>query len=124
MGRKRRELVERFGYDTKNAAHLVRLLRMGIEILEEGEVFLDRGAYGDASELLEIKRGAWELERVQEHAGWLFHEMDKAYERSSLPDDPQLEFVENLCVSLLREHLGWERPEDRLARELQRYAGR
>jgi predicted nucleotidyltransferase len=29
MGERRKRLVEQFGYDTKNAAHLIRLLRMG-----------------------------------------------------------------------------------------------
>lgn len=29
MGQKRKQIVERFGYDAKNAGHLIRLLRMG-----------------------------------------------------------------------------------------------
>ena len=33
MGAKRKELVAKHGYDTKNAAHLIRLLRMGIEFM-------------------------------------------------------------------------------------------
>ena len=32
MGEKRKEIVARYGYDTKNAAHLVRLLRVGIRV--------------------------------------------------------------------------------------------
>ncbi|AEZ66297.1 hypothetical protein phiTE_131 [Pectobacterium phage phiTE] len=32
----RHELEEKFGYDTKHAMHLVRLLRMSQEILETG----------------------------------------------------------------------------------------
>jgi predicted nucleotidyltransferase len=38
MGDKRKALVERYGYDTKNAAHMIRLLRMGIEFLRDGEL--------------------------------------------------------------------------------------
>src|ERR1043165_9239253 len=56
MGSKRRELVRRIGYDAKNAAHLIRLLRMGIEFLVEGELHVARA---DAENLLEIKRGEW-----------------------------------------------------------------
>ncbi len=54
MGEKRRELVRRVGYDAKNAAHLIRLLRMGIEFLTEGTLYVERA---DAAELLSIKRG-------------------------------------------------------------------
>jgi DNA relaxase NicK len=42
MGKKRRELVVRVGYDAKNAAHLIRLLRMGIEFLTEGTLYVER----------------------------------------------------------------------------------
>jgi hypothetical protein len=56
MGKKRRELVMRVGYDSKNAAHLIRLLRMGIEFLTEGALHVERA---DGPELLEIKRGGW-----------------------------------------------------------------
>ena len=42
MGQKRRELVRRVGYDDKNAAHLIRLLRMGIEFLTEGTIYVER----------------------------------------------------------------------------------
>ena len=41
MGQKRRELVRRVGYDAKNAAHLIRLLRMGIEFLTEGTLHVE-----------------------------------------------------------------------------------
>lgn len=51
MGQKRRELVRRVGYDAKNAAHLIRLLRMGIEFLTEGTLHVERA---DATELLDI----------------------------------------------------------------------
>ena len=46
------------------AAHLIRLLRMGIEFLRDGEMRVDRGGL-DATELLDIKHGTWTLEQVQ-----------------------------------------------------------
>ncbi len=33
MGDKRKQLVDKYGFDTKNAQHLIRLLRQGIEFL-------------------------------------------------------------------------------------------
>lgn len=63
MGAKRKELVELFGYDTKNAAHLIRLLRMGIEFLKDGCLYVERH---DAQELLAIKRGEWSLDKFKQ----------------------------------------------------------
>jgi predicted nucleotidyltransferase len=69
MGEKRHRLVEQHGYDTKNAAHLIRLLRMGIEFLRDGELIVQRH---DATELLAIKHGEWTLDRVKSEANRLF----------------------------------------------------
>jgi len=44
LGDKRKQLVLKHGYDAKNAAHLIRLLRMGIEFLTKRHV--DRGSFG------------------------------------------------------------------------------
>ena len=61
----RSELEEEHGYDTKHAMHLVRLLRMGEEILTEGIVRVKRP---DAEELLAIRNGAWKYEELLEWA--------------------------------------------------------
>ena len=98
MGQKRRELVRRVGYDAKNAAHLIRLLRMGIEFLTEGTLHVERA---DAPELLDIKRGAWPLEKVKAEAERLFALSQEAYVRSSLPAEPQRDAAECLCVSMI-----------------------
>jgi len=98
MGQKRRELVRRVGYDAKNAAHLIRLLRMGIEFLIEGTLYVERA---DAPELLDIKRGAWSLEKVKAEAERLFQLSQEAYVRSSLPPEPDGDRAERLCVELI-----------------------
>lgn len=61
----RSELEIEHGYDTKHAMHLVRLLRMGEEILRDGEVIVKRP---DAEELLAIRNGAWKYEELLEYA--------------------------------------------------------
>lgn len=103
MGDKRKGLVEKFGYDTKNAAHLIRLLRMGIEFLREGELHVARE---DAAQLLEIKRGGWTLERVQEEADRLFKRAEAAYDECKLPVQPDTGRVNELVVSLLCKRFG------------------
>jgi predicted nucleotidyltransferase len=98
MGQKRRELVRRVGYDAKNAAHLIRLLRMGIEFLTEGTIHVERV---DAPELLEIKRGGWPLEKVKMEAERLFQLSQEAFVRSSLPSEPDRDRAERLCVEMI-----------------------
>lgn len=104
MGEKRKALVEQHGYDTKNAAHLIRLLRMGIEFLRDGELNVDRGGY-DATELLAIKHGEWGLERVKVEAGRLFRRAEEVYDRSTLPARPDPAKVGQLCVDLVGERV-------------------
>jgi len=84
----RSELEEQFGYDTKHAMHLVRLLRMGKEALEEGVLYVKRP---DAQELLDIRSGAWTYEECVKYA----EDMDKLiredlYKSTSLPNRPDL----------------------------------
>lgn len=99
MGDKRRKLVEQFGFDCKNAAHLVRLLRMGIEFLNDGVLYVDRH---DASELLEIKKGEWSLERITAEADKLFEASRQAYLNSKLPSEPDKEAINVLCVGVIQ----------------------
>jgi len=101
MGEKRKELVERYGYDTKNAAHLVRLLRMGIEFLTDGMLHVKRQ---DAPQLLEIKRGEWTLDRVKAEADRLFALAEEAFVRSTLPVAVDGARVNDLLCDILCSH--------------------
>lgn len=98
MGEKRKGLVEKFGYDTKNAAHLIRLLRMAIEFLKDGVLQVERE---DASELLAIKRGEWTLDQVKVEADRLFPLAQEAYDQSDLPQQPDREKIDRLCTEML-----------------------
>lgn len=105
MGAKRKMLVEKFGYDTKNASHLVRILRMGIEFLREGELHVLRA---DGPQLLEIKNGKYTLEKVKELAEDLFKRAEAAYDESKLPNNPDYEAVNKLVTEIV-----WESFNDR-----------
>ena len=100
MGEKRKALVEKYGYDCKNAAHLIRLLKMGIEFLTEGVLYVERR--NDATQLLEIKKGEWTLEAVKKEAERLFALCEQAYIHSPLPAKPDTERINELCVGLLK----------------------
>src|SRR3972149_6279573 len=99
MGEKRRKLVEQHGYDTKNAAHLIRLLRMGIEFLKDGQLYIMRH---DAAEVMGIKRGGGELERVKSEADRLFKVAEETYLASTLPVGPDMDRVNSLAVDVVQ----------------------
>lgn len=109
MGAERKALVERFGYDTKNAAHLIRLYRMGIEFVQTGELRVYRP---DREELKAIKRGEWPLDRVQAEATRLEQAMFDAKATSPLPAQPETFWVEQFLVhvqseQVVRDHDHW-----------------
>lgn len=104
MGRARKNYVLEIGYDPKNASHLVRLLKMGIEFAETGELFVDRTGK-DADLLKEIKAGQWALQDVKDLADDLFADAAAAIKTSTLPKNPQHGRAEDLLIAAHRESL-------------------
>jgi predicted nucleotidyltransferase len=102
MGNKRKQAVLRLGYDSKNAAHLIRLLRMAMEFLKTGEMIVKRP---DAEELLTIKQGQWQLAHIQAHAQELFVKVNTIRETSTLPEEPDKVAIEKLIVETLESHI-------------------
>lgn len=107
MGTKRKSLVEKFGYDTKMAAHTVRLLRMGEEFLRTHNMRVYR-TY-DAQELLDIKTGKYSLQQITHLISLEFYKLDQAYEVTTLPDEPQRQQINDLLVEVLSRYLQSER---------------
>ena len=95
MGAKRKTLVEQFGFDVKNAAHLIRLLRMCSEFLVDGQMVVRRP---DHEEIVSIKRGEWSLERVGVEAQRLFALCDERLAASTLRDHPDVECAEQILI--------------------------
>lgn len=98
MGEKRKALVKQFGYDTKNAAHLIRLLRMGIEFLATGQLNVMRK---DAQQLISIKKGEYTLEWIKEQAEMLFDDARTALIHSKLPEEPDYHKAEQLLIHII-----------------------
>ncbi len=98
----RYELEKEHGYDTKHAMHLVRLMRMGYEIMAEGEVRVKRP---DAAELLAIRNGAWSYEELEEYAEEMERKIARAAETSELPAQPDRVFIDELCQEIITEYV-------------------
>jgi uncharacterized protein len=94
------------GFDLKHAMHCIRLLRSGLEILRSGEIFVDRQDVGDADELKAILRGDFTYDQVTKIADDLVVELDRAYDDSPLPRNPNLAAINHLCIELI-EQQGW-----------------
>lgn len=98
MGTKRKALVDQFGFDTKNASHMIRLLRSGIEFLATGEMLVERP---DAQELVAIKEGEWTLARVNSEAERLFDKIEDALIHSKLPEKPDRGRISHICQTIV-----------------------
>lgn len=102
---KRAELEKKFGYDTKHASHLVRLMKMCREILTEGKVIVERTE--DREELLAIKNhGIWSYAKLIDWAEKQEKELSELYKTSkALPKEPDHKFLDALCQKMVEEAL-------------------
>jgi len=99
----RHETEIKFGYDTKHAMHLVRLLRAGYEILTTGDLLVKRP---DAAELLDIRAGKWTYEEVVSYADEMVAKIDGLpAEQIKVPAHPDTNKINNLVVQITKEHL-------------------
>lgn len=98
---------------SKHMSHLIRLLRMGSEILESGEVNTYRE--DDREELLELKEGKWLTQNddgtydVDANYWELLDEEQKRFEyakeNTSLPKKPDMAAAEELTREIIRKYV-------------------
>lgn len=102
---KRKVYEEKYGFDLKHAATLIKLLRMGMEILETGKVNVDRTNI-DAEELKAIRYdGIWTYEMVENYCNEMNEKLNVAYEKSTLQKDPQMDKINDLQIEIIDEYL-------------------
>lgn len=99
---KRKEVVEKFGYDVKFAYHCVRLLNQGEQVLMEGDLDLQRSR----EQLKSIRRGEWKIEEIIDYFNRKEKEMEKLYIESNLPHSPDENAIKTLLLECLEEHYG------------------
>lgn len=83
----RPELIERYGFDTKFAYHMIRLGVQGVELLRTGRVTLPMPADWRAW-LRELRRGEHTKEEALAHADELEAELMSLLDSSPLPAEP------------------------------------
>ena len=97
----RAQLEAKSGYDTKHASHLVRLMRMGGEILTQGKCNIWRGSI-DAQELCAIRQGAWSYEQLIEWTDKTQKKLDHIFKNKEckLPLKPDIKAINELSIRL------------------------
>ncbi len=98
----RAEPEGRYGYDTKHAMHLLRLLRMGEETLREGIVRVRRP---DREWLLGVRDGALEYAEVLRLAAESEQRLQRLMENSPLPPEPAVDRANALLVEMQEQYL-------------------
>ena len=99
----RAELEKKYGYDTKNASHLVRLTRQCIELLTTGTLKVKRP---DAEELKDIRDGAWTYQQLVDWFEAQHPIVSKLYKECTiLPHHVNEEKLDSLCMEMIEEFL-------------------
>lgn len=91
-------------YNTKHAMHVVRLVRMGFEILDEGVMHVKRS---DAKNLLEVRDGLWTFDDVIMYATLMRNKVKELKASSSLPTYPNLKRLAELTMEA--QDLAWKK---------------
>ncbi len=91
-------------YDAKNMMHSFRLLQMCIEIANGGTFNADRRGI-DREFLLNVKNHKYEYEEIIEMLDKKKEEMDKAISESKIPDDIDVNFVNQLLIDIRKKQL-------------------
>jgi len=93
----RMAMEEEFNFDGKHAMHLVRLLRMGEEVLTTGQIIVKRP---DADELLGIRNGSMTYEEIVEYAEDMDNNIKKnLLKNTDLPKNVNLIKASNILMN-------------------------
>jgi predicted nucleotidyltransferase len=98
----RPELVNAHGYDTKYAGHIIRLGFQGAEILETGRMSLPMRV-NERQLCLDVRSGKYKLHEVSQMIVEAEENIQKAYDKSTLPLWPNRAYVQAWMVAKYME---------------------
>jgi uncharacterized protein len=100
LGARRRELIKKISYDSKNFSVLIMLLKQATELLNYGYLQVERE---DKDELMSIRNGEWTLEQVKKYSDELLVLAEKARANSKLPETVNFEAINQLSFGILKD---------------------
>lgn len=99
---KRYESIVKYGYDIKFAYHIVRLLDECQQILEFGDLDLQR----NREQLKSIRRGEWTKEEIRNYFFNQEKKLEDIYNKSKIPKSPPVDKLKNLLLNCLEIYYG------------------
>lgn len=99
---KRKELVDKFGYDVKFAYHVVRLLNEVEQIMLEHDLDLLR----NAEQLKAIRRGEWTMAQLESYFVQKERELESLYLNCTLPAKADEDAIRQLLLDCLEQYYG------------------
>lgn len=93
------------GWNGKNLSHCMRLMVQGLEIAQGKGLILDRRGI-DADLLMDIKNHKMTYDEIMALCEEKKAEMEKAFLKSTIPDLPPIDKLEELLVEIRRKHYG------------------
>ncbi|WP_099021249.1 nucleotidyltransferase domain-containing protein [Mycolicibacterium palauense] len=99
----RRELVEKFGYDTKMMYHAIRLAIQGTQLMDIGVVVLPM-MKTHRELLLRVREGAFSLEHALDILAALTDDLREAIAYSTLPDKPNTDELDDFLIGMHNRH--------------------
>ncbi len=103
---KRPELIERYGYDTKFAMHMIRLAYQGIELMETGRITLPMPSV-QREVCMAVRQGKVPEDGALFTVGELEKDLVAAIENSELPERPDYDAINKLLMTLYQD--SWDR---------------
>ncbi len=98
----RKILLEKYGYDTKYASHLIRLLHEGIELVQEHHITFPLKR---RKQIIDIKKGKFKLKELVDYSYELEKKLKNAIEISTLEAEPDYEGIEKLVIFIMKYFL-------------------
>lgn len=99
LGDKRKQLIKEYGYNTKSAMNVMRLLDSATSLLRGEGITMP---FPEADMYLRIKLGDLPKKEVQSMAIDKFARLDKAFIESELPEEVDLDVMNEFILSLMK----------------------
>ncbi len=91
-----------YDFDSKNMCHCIRLVTQAIEIAEGKGLILNRRGI-DRDFLLDVKNHKIQYSEIMKYTENLEKKMHEAFEKSKLPDSPDLDLLEKIMLEIREE---------------------
>jgi hypothetical protein len=99
----RQALVDKYGFDTKFAGHMVRLGYQGVEYLETGKLTLPMPEPARTT-VVWVREGKYPLDAVHQMTLLLEDRLKDLLDTSTIPDEPDVATVETWMLDTYLEH--------------------